>query len=291
MNDEVLAAPAVKVAQDLTAITRLAERLLTQAVHSATDREMPGGDAMVALAHVANPDDYRENVEAIEWRHEANPRRYPELDLTHEDDDVAPVLQTLWFWSDALRTEHGQPLERQATITSEVRIIRHYLDYLWATEPAWDDFAGDIAKARRRLENVLKDGERHERGVPCMYDECRGVRLQRYLRPRSVEGTKVWEFTDWYCPRCKRTWTEDRYAAMVTAAHEATKTEQVQDETWCTVDVAARKVERTEGTVRMWAHRGEVATACIIAGRRGQFVCLEDVVKYAERAARRKRAS
>ena len=46
MTDDqpVSAAPVVKVAQDLTAIADLCERLLTQAVHTANDRELPGGD-------------------------------------------------------------------------------------------------------------------------------------------------------------------------------------------------------------------------------------------------------
>ena len=110
MNDhEPSAAPVVKVAQDLTAILDLCERLLTQAVHTANDRELPGGEAMVALGPVADPHAYAANGEAAEYRHEANPRRWPDetLDMAHEDDDLAPVLQTLWFWSDDIRTRLG----------------------------------------------------------------------------------------------------------------------------------------------------------------------------------------
>ena len=125
-----------------------------------------------------------------------------------------------------------------------------------------------------------------------MYDECRGVRLVRKLEPtRAADGSKLWRLTDWFCPRCHRRWTPERYASMVTAAHESTKFEDIDGETWCSTDYAARHVGRPESTLRAWLHRGHLATVCLLAGRRLRYVSLTDVLAQDERAKRRTRSA
>lgn len=276
----------VNVARDLTTIVEYATMLHDQAIHNATDRLMPGGEAMVALGPVANQ-------EAWEHRYETAERLA--LDTTYvelEDDDVPP-LQTLRYWSDRYRTTLGAEWDHIPTIASEVNFLKfHLYDYIAVHEPMWDHFAKDVARAKFRLEAVLHAGERAERGAPCLYEACGGVRLVRKLVPfRDDDGNKAWRKSDWNCPRCHRSWDQDRYAAMVTAASEAAKFEDIDGETWCSDDYAARKVGRSVKTVRTWVNAGKVATVCLVAGRRMRFVSLSDVAVLDEKVGRRKRTT
>lgn len=261
------------VARDLTAICELVDALEDQAVAKSTDREIPGGAAMVALAPVASP-------EAWEFTYEAREERG--RDVTHvadHDDDFAPPLQLLLFWSEEWRREHNRESDRRPTVASEAAFIRQCLDWAWEHEVRFEDFADDVATARKRLENVLYAGTRAEHGAPCMYDECRGARLTRTVDDRGVRS-------DWHCPRCHREWDEDRYAAMVTAAHEASRFEDIDGVTWCSVEYAARNVGRSVKTIRTWRDRDGLETVCIIAGRRERFVRLDQVRERDEKAKR-----
>lgn len=272
--------PVTKVAQDLRAIEDMGVLLLTQAVHKANDRDIPGGNAMVALAPVANP-------EAWEHRYEASEERGAGDYVEDQDATWEPPLQTLLFWSGEWRREHGHELDRRPTITSEAAFIRWALNWAWENEPHFADFARDIRSARARLEAELREGEQIERGAPCLYDACKGERLTRQL----VREKRRWVWTGWKCGRCQRTWTDDRYAAMVTAANEAAKTEQIDAETWSTIEYAARDVGRSVKTIRTWITAGKVSEACIIAGRRKKFVNLDQVRREDTRAGRRARKS
>lgn len=274
----------VDVAQALRAIENSYEAFMVQAIHHAGDRLMPGGEAMVARASVASLDEWSEQVAAAEMHHFAT---CPRLDHTRcrfaehvsDEDDQEPPLQTLLFWSEQWRAEAGYELGRRPTIATEANFIRGNLDWAWSNLVEWDDFAADIERARVRVENLLMAGIRSERGVPCLYDECRGKRLVRKLEPcRDEDGNKSWRLTKWHCPSCRRSWDDDRYAAMVTAAAEAAKVEEIDGDIWCTVDYAARRVGRPEATIRSWLHRGHIGTVCIIRGRRVRFVRLADVM-------------
>jgi hypothetical protein len=284
--------PVVKVAQNLSAITELYEDLLVQAIHKANDKLMPGGEAMVALAPAGSPDDWSENIAAAEFRHIAACPKHNHADckiaehVADEDDQEAP-LQTLRYWTERWR---GYPVESRPTMFTETRYIRARLNWAWQHEDHFDTFAADISAVRTRLENLLYAGNRAERGVPCMYDECKGVRLVRKLVPaRGEDGQKTWKHTDWHCPRCRRQWSEERYVAMVVAANEDAKVEHIDGEQWVSVEYAARQVKRGVKTIRTWAGRGLVASACIVRGRRSGFVRLEDVREQDKVSRRRNR--
>lgn len=281
--------PVVKVARDLTAIEHLTAALLTQAVHKANDPLMPGGRAMVMLAGVASPETWERRVEVTEdawWDSDDVPMEdRPDWLGNDEDDAWEPPLQTLLFWSEAWRGEHGYPLPVPTTIASEANFIRWALNWAWENEPHFADFARDIARARSRMEAELREGEPIERGVPCLYDACKGARLTRKL---ERDGRR-WLWSDWRCKRCRRTWDEDAYARMVTAGSEAAKIEQVAGQTWSTIEYAAREVGRSVKTIRTWVNDGKVAIGCIVVGRRVRFVNLEDVRREDTRAGRRVR--
>lgn len=300
MNEqpEVEVGPVVKVARDLTEILRLYGELHAQAVAKGDDPDMPGGIAMAALGPVASPGERERMIEAIEggWWNDATASQEDRPDLSHlvdEDETWEPPEQTLRFWSEDIRTRHGYPLDgRRATIETEAALLRWALQGMWRDEPKWEDFAKDIGKARTRLENLLHEGVRSERGVPCMYDECRGVRLVRKLAPaRDDDGNKVWKITDWHCPRCKRSWTDERYRAMVTAAHVATQREDIDGTAWVAPEYAARELGRSVKTIRTWINRGALVTVCLIAGRRVKFIDLNEVRERHEDSKKRKPAA
>lgn len=280
------------VAGDLRAVVAMHERLLAEAVHSANDPLMPGGKSMVELGPVANLETWANLIDGLERRW-LDYYGLPGEDMPNwaenEDDTWEPPLQTLLFWSESWRHERGYPLEgRRPTIATEASFLRHSVEWAWDHEPHFEDFAKDVAAARRCVEDTLHEGDRAERGAPCLYETCNGARLTRRLKPtRDKDGAKVWVHTDWKCRRCGSSWTEDRYAAMVTAAHEATKIEEVSGEMWCSVDYAARKVDRSVKTIRTWIDRSELVALCMIAGRRLPFVNLDDVRELSELKNRR----
>lgn len=279
--------PTTKVARDLTEIVELSERLAAQAEHQASHSLMPGGHAMVALGNVAN-------MEAWENRQQAT-ERYRKAYTSVEDEDPDEAwspFQLLEFWSEQWRREHGAEYDARPTITTEASFIRWSLEWAWKNEPAWDDFAADVAMARTKLENILSDGERSERGVPCLYDECKGARLVRKLQPkRDAHGRKIWVHSNWHCPKCHREWDEARYAAMVTAANEAAKIEVINGEEWVTPDLAARRLDRSASTIRQWVHKGKLEVLCLVRGKRVGFVRMAEVRERHESTPRRRGAA
>lgn len=296
-------------------------RLLTAAVAAGDDPEMPGGAAMVALASVSSMEpwsyklDTAEQIaEARSWR-TGTPLEHVEV---YDDDEWEPPLQTLLYWSEQWRQLTGMEPEqvklaggtyadRRPTVASEVNFLRWALDWAYA-DPVerrrFPKFADDVARARRRVEDMLRDGVRAERGVPCLYEECGGVRLVRKLVPgRDEDGNKVWYHSKWHCPRCHRQWDEDEYARMKTAAAEAAKIEHIptvvgtpddpieeSGDTWCSLEYAARRTGRPAATIRVWAHRGRVASVCVVAGRRRGYVRVADVDEQHALAERRAEA-
>jgi hypothetical protein len=210
-----------------------------------------------------------------------------------DPDELWPAVQILAWWSEEYRQRLDMKYEGwRPTLVSEAKFLRNHdvAEWIWNNEVHWDDYAGDVERAKTKLENILVDGERAERGVPCLYEACRGARLVRKLEPyRDKDGEKAWRHGDWHCPKCHRKWNEDQYARMVTAANEQAKTEDIDGEVWCSADYAARKVERSVKTIRTWINREELATLCLIAGRRLPYVSLEDVRELSE--ARKTRRS
>lgn len=203
MTNEVHVSPVTKVARNLTAIVELASSLEEQAIEKANDRLMPGGLAMVALAPVANLNEWSEQLEAAEYRHQSNPDRwaFPSIE---DEDDWEPPLQTLRFWSEAWRTHHGMAYGATVSLSSEANFIRWALDWAWDNEQHWDNFAKDVADTRSRLESLLYAGTREERTrVVCDRDQCAGnpPRLIKVHAPRRADSL--------VCPGCMATYAPD----------------------------------------------------------------------------------
>jgi len=264
----------VKVARDLTTITELYASVLAQAINKAGARidghSLPGGEAMVALAHVA---DRETNERRVELREEAHLATCPRLDHTRcwtgseDEDDTEPILQTLLFWSEAWREEKGFPLEgRRPTVATEANVLRSLLEWAWETLPEWDDFAKDVAGARARLENLLVAGQRTERGVPCLSCNVELVRpTWDPFQPRECEGHDGVCYLphafcphdrgglrdEWVCPKCERRYDEKSY-------RNAVNYEAYLRAEWLPLDLAEMRSEAKGGTIKVWATRGQV---------------------------------
>lgn len=199
-DEETQAEPVVKVARDLTEILDLYARLPAQALNHADAHLMPGGHAMVALGNVAN-------IEAWENLQQAT-ERYGRAYTSVEDEDpdeAWSTYQLLEFWSEDWRRIHGAEYDAEEfkrTVATEAKFLRTVLGWAWDNEPRWDDFAGDIRRARVKLEDVVHAGKRADR-VRVQCDRCEsGPRLLRILG--KTEATDRWK-----CPRCKHRFTRD----------------------------------------------------------------------------------
>lgn len=93
----------------------------------------------------------------------------------------------------------------------------------------------------------------------------------------------------WRCPNpsCKRDYTDQEYRRAV--AYEM-RLKRDTTEHWVPLSVAARLVDRTQATVRLWTEQGDVETACDVKTRR-LHVWLASVFRTDSRKARRGRAA
>jgi hypothetical protein len=264
----------VKVARNLTAITELYADLLAQAIHKAGAKieghSLPGGEAMVALAHVADRETNERRVALREQEHLANCARLDHTRCwtgTEDEDGSEPVLQTLLFWSEQWRAKNGFPLEgRRPTVATEVNVLRSLLDWAWDNLREWDDFAKDLADARTKLENLLTAGARTERGVPCLscnvelirptddpvhVHDCSGhdgiCYLPHDVCPHDRGGLR----DEWFCPSCERRYDEETYRRAV--AHAAFVEAQ-----WLPLEDAISRTGAKRGSIQGWATRGHV---------------------------------
>lgn len=237
-----------KVARNLSEIERLVVDLAEQAIHDANDREIPGGDALAALAPVASPEAWENVYEASEGLGR---------DVSHvadEDDTDEPPLQTLLYWSEAWRTEHGYLLDGRPTLASEANFIRWCLPWAWEHEERFDDMARDIAKARRGLEDTLYAGNRAERSrVVC--PAC-----ENPPRLIKVYGGEDPADDGWKCPRCKARFdAEDfrRAHAKQLRSEGAEKFVSLRDA------IGTLKAQgRPERTIRKWFGECQVEAWC-----------------------------
>lgn len=192
------------VSDNLARIIDMAQRLQDRAVDRANDRLMPGGEALAALIPVANREAFVYKLDTAEQNELA--RRYRTgdhsqkalVDLEHEDpDELWTPEQILRWWSDDYRQqlgmEHDDPAWRPSLV-SEATFLRNrdVAEWIWANETNWDAYAGDVSKARAKMEAILLEGNRSERSrVVCGNDDCDDPKqlIRVFARRSPVEWT------------------------------------------------------------------------------------------------------
>lgn len=253
IDDTPQVGPVVKVARDLREIEYLHDRLEQQVQHKANDRLMPGGLAMVALGAVANREAWLNRLASLERAG---------VDVTDilddHDEEWEPPLQTLIFWSEDWRREHGSEYGIRPTIHTEAAFLRFVLDWAWDHELRFHDFARDINAARRRLENLLCASRVPERTrVVC--NRCEKAPRLMVFRGEMPDGSD----DRWKCPNrdCGDRWysagdVHDAHAAMLRSEGAAKWVHQVD------AIGTLRAQGRPERTVRAWLADGVGSGYC-----------------------------
>lgn len=270
-----------KVAANLTAIEDMFTRLEEQAIESANDPMMPGGAALVSLAHVASPEAWEHVFEASVARGSDTSR------IDDEDDTWEPPLQTLLFWSEQWRREHGYELDRRPTLASEANFIRWSLNWAWENEPHFEDFASDVATARTRLENLLTEGKRTVRGVPCLSCEVDLIRKQHDRRDCSNVACRRTGCShdrgglrdEWVCPSCERAYEEEDYRNAVTYSHYLAAE-------WLPLETCAMRTGAKQGSIKGWGSKGDVRKRKNINTGRVEYHVGDVTAKESSRAER-----
>lgn len=212
-------------------IIRLSEQLPVQAVDGGTEGHLlagapiPGGEAMVLLGPGSL------GAQASDHEHESYA-------------DPVPPLLLLATWEDDFRHELGHPAGPRATIWRCADYLGEHLTMLAQRHPAFDEFAADLARCRTRLEDVLGEGERDEKGAPCM--DCQTL-LVRRSHPRH--GL----LDEWACPRCRATYTAAEY-------WNAVRRDYQDNATALHAEAIERRTGVAIGTIRVWVNRDKVRT-------------------------------
>lgn len=237
----------LKVVTSLRAIINMADRLDTRALDLANSPLMPGGEAMVNLAHVANLDTWMRR----------NDLASDELANYEDPDELWSPFQILRYWSEQWRPSLGMDHDEPTwypSLRSEAHFLANadVLTWAWANEPNFTTFAGDVASARARLEGILREGERPDRIRVTCPDCASGRRL--IIRYGETEDDDQWK-----CPACRHRFDADAvkraYAKQLRGEGAAR---------WVTLNDAIsilRKQGWREDTIRGWVDGDTVEAA------------------------------
>lgn len=220
--------PTIKVCRDLAEIIDLSLQLLTQAVHDANAQidgtSLPGGRAMIALAGVGDTDTFERRVELTEraWYSQLEDHGgvalvdgiSVRLDQTgrpdvaaDEDDEAAPALQIVRYWSERYRWQLGAVWDHIPTLATEAKFLRNPDVLAHITAHHADEFAPmsrDINHARLHLESILHAGRRPDTSrVVCNNPTC--DHPKQLIRAYGPRYTAAWE-----CVACHTTVPETR---------------------------------------------------------------------------------
>jgi hypothetical protein len=267
----VVANVQATVALDLRDIVDMASRLEARAMDRANDRTMPGGEAMVNLAGVGSMRDWQRRIDLGERLHDLDPR-IKRPDITNEDpDQLWPAVQVLWYWSEGFRDQLGHDHEDpkwRPTLVSEAQFLANRDVASWVHNHLselnrFGAYAADVARAKGKLEGILREGERAEL-TPVVCNRCEDGRplVRVYDQRRPV----LWacagclaeqDHPDPLCARCGRPdplvachWTSDpnrdRYKCM--GCKHLFDVEELAD---------ARATQIRRSTPREWTPRAE----------------------------------
>lgn len=195
------------------------------------------GEAMMLLGPSADPE---------AWRNRAMSAILGRLDAAYLDDcrDEQHPLWVLGTWEQAWRDHLDQPTDLEATLPRLVDYLDLHLHEMSAVEEVpFDDFASDLRRCRKHLEDVLRDGDQLETGAPC--PKCGRALVKSYGETVAHDR--------WNCPgrECRAWYTDQDYRARVTDDYRANA------DRLTAADLAAEyRIE--PATLRKWASRGQV---------------------------------
>lgn len=221
------------VREDIGIIVALAERMLPEAMHRGVNSEA----AMLAGPAASAETFSNRNISA-------RAGRIPATILIDNLDEMHP-LWVLGTW-DMLVSEHlGRVTRIRVTIQRAADYLRGQLTTLAQDEDfAFEELAREIRQCRGHLEDVLRDGERDEKGAPCPM--CGNAALVKQYGTQDADDR-------WCCPKrdCSASYTEDAYRNKVegTYVHVADR---------LTASQIHQAYRVPPGTVMKWAQRDQV---------------------------------
>ncbi|MGH3496301.1 MAG: hypothetical protein ACRDP1_02400 [Nocardioidaceae bacterium] len=211
---------------NLNTITTLAAHLPHQAVHRGVDSA-----AAMAAGPAADPEAWQHRaLSAITGRvcrcatrGRGCPRDWPtpapcpdEAYLSDCRDELHP-LWVLGMWESDWRQVFDQPTGLRVTVGRAAAYLARQLAYAAAHHDGFDEFAADVDRCRRWLEDVLYAGARDEAtAAPCF--RC-GGRLVRRVAARTGRSLGGREDTR-RCRRCGQVYDETSYWLAVRAHAE-----------------------------------------------------------------------
>lgn len=235
----------LQILRDLSSVDTLSHALRVEAWHRYADSEIPGGDALVMIGPVATMTTWSFQIDAAEARYFDGLADW--LAVEDRDSDPIPPLLMLAGWEDIVRAERGTPTDLRATIPRAIAYFRDAVDWMLgdvdgrANFLPVTEFARELGQLKSRLEAVLHEGDRLDKGAPCM--TC------------SQPLVKEWGLDEkrdrWHCRTCDQWSTVDQYRLAVKAGARAVAKALTATDMETEYRVSA-------STLRVWVHRGEV---------------------------------
>lgn len=193
------------IARSLREVEYLALDLHTQALNTPNDRDFPGGTALHMLAPAAVLQDWEaqyEDTEARErWSEDGRDlwdKRADRDPATYQGNENEQPLNVLATWVRMIREDRNQPTSLTPTLSRETDYLRGQLDWVCRVDtygdPEWPlcfEMATELRTLVRRMENVLRDGDRIDTdAAPCFQldtegNQCRGTLARVNLKPRE----------------------------------------------------------------------------------------------------------
>lgn len=244
----------VDVSRDLRAIVELFGDLPE---HAESEGD-PTGEAVMLLGNVGN-------VEAFGYRIDAA------KDTSHAADQVElDALFVLATWEDAIREERDQPTDLRATVPRAADYLRESLTWALSNDEygnltflGIDQMQTDLAKVRSHLENVLKAGDRSDRGAPCLqcgtalvkdWGDCDEECAREVVKARAEDREPEHKHDRWRCPKSE---CPVRYVDGDELALAIKNTARMHAE-WLTATDMAVEYRINVGTLQSWATRKKV---------------------------------
>ena len=239
----------LRIAREMTSIVTLYADLHTEALHRPANSAglyIPGGDALNMLGPAANLEAWQHRYETLE---EAGFEAGQDYVFDQVDSDEHPLL-VLAGWEDVIRDARNQPTDLRATVQRAADYIRSSMDWMLDTDQygnimflGTDALLHDLHRVRSRMENLLHDGIRYDRGVPCM--EC-GTLLVK-IWGNNPDGTD----DKWHCSTCSEWSNEEQYRLAVKYAARA-------HAKGLTASDMEDEYRVKPGTLRAWVSLGKV---------------------------------
>lgn len=169
-------------------------------------------------------------------------RPCPDAAYLEDCRDEQHPLTVLGGWEQIWRDHLDHHTETTITLTGALAYLDMQIGYMAdQIEPAFDEFARELRGCRAHLEDVLRDGDRAERGAPCLQCE----------RPLILVRGERNQPDHWECPTCRRVLSEGDYWRAVYAAHQA-----ISDR--LTADAMAERIGVKASVIRVWGARDKI---------------------------------